>query len=115
MVLYVTKGYQLLSSVENPWLGCLVLQQCGRVQVPSHRQMVIEVLLDMVEKTKEICVIPTFTSYNICTCSFDLLMFCVNFDTFAIIVSFINISQEPSYDTIGIFEIYNIIGVTMTN
>ncbi len=42
-------------------------------------------------------------------------MFCVNFDTFAIIVSFINISQEPSYDTIGIFEIYNIIGVTMTN
>ncbi len=39
----------------------------------------------------------------------------VNFETFAIVVSFINISWEPYYVTIGIFEAHNIIGVAMTN
>jgi hypothetical protein len=77
--------------------------------------MVIEVLPDMVEKTKEICVIPTLASYSICTCSFDLSMSRVNFDSFAIVVSFINISWKLYYDTIGNFEIHNVTCVTMTN
>jgi hypothetical protein len=77
--------------------------------------MVIEVLLDMVEKTKEICVIPTLASYSIYTCSFDHSMSHVNFDAFAIVVSFINISWEPYYDTIENFEIHNVTCVTMTN
>jgi hypothetical protein len=42
-------------------------------------------------------------------------MFRVNFDTFAIVVSFINISWEPYYVTIGILEVHNIIGVVMIN
>jgi hypothetical protein len=77
--------------------------------------MVIEVLPDMVEKMKEICVIPTLASYNTCTCSFDLSMSHVNFDTFAIVMNFINISWEPYYVTIGIFEVHNIRGVVMKN
>jgi hypothetical protein len=77
--------------------------------------MVIEMLPNMVEKTKERCVNPTFASYSTCTCSFDLLMSRVNFDTFVIFVSFINILWEPYYVTIGIFEAHNIIGIAMTN
>jgi hypothetical protein len=115
LVLNFAKGYRPLLSIENPWLWRLVLWQCGRVLFPSHRQMVIKMLLDMVEKTRDICVIPTLTSCIICTCSFDLWMFCVDFDTFIIVVSFINISWEPYHVTIGIFKVHNTIGVTITN
>jgi hypothetical protein len=73
------------------------------------------VLPNMLEKTKEICVISTFTSCIICTCSFDLWMFCVSFDMNAIVVSFINTSWEPCHMTIGIFEVHNIVSATMTN
>jgi len=77
--------------------------------------MEIEVLPNMVEKTKEICVIPTFTSCIICTCSFDLWMSHVGFDIVAIVVSFINTSFEPCHVTIGIFEVHNTTSATMTN
>jgi hypothetical protein len=60
--------------------------------------MVTKLLPDIVEKTKGIGVISTFAS-----CSFDLWMFCAGFDTFAIIVNFINISWEPCHVTIKIF------------
>jgi hypothetical protein len=49
LVLYVTKGYQPLSFVENPWLWHLVLQQYGHLQFSSRCQIVIEVLPIMVE------------------------------------------------------------------
>jgi hypothetical protein len=42
-------------------------------------------------------------------------MFCACFDTFDIVVSFINASWEPCHVTIGIFEAHNIVGATMTN
>jgi len=42
-------------------------------------------------------------------------MFRVDFDTFIIVVSFINISWEPYHVTIGIFKVHNTIGVTITN
>jgi len=74
-----------MSFIENPWLKCLVLQQCGHVQFPSHRQMVIDVVLNLVEKTNDKCVITILASYVICTCSFDLWMSCGGFDTFAMV------------------------------
>jgi hypothetical protein len=49
--------------------------------------MVIEVLPNMVDKTKEIFVIPTLAFCINCTCSFDLWMSCANFDIFAIVTS----------------------------
>jgi hypothetical protein len=69
----------------------------------------------MVDKTQEICVIPTFASCITCTCSFDLWMFHMNFDTFVIIVSFINASWEPCHVIIGIFEVHYTTGVAMAN
>jgi hypothetical protein len=77
--------------------------------------MVIEMLPNMVDKAKEICVIPTLVSCITCTCSFDLWMSRVGFDTFTIVVSFINASWVSCHVTIGIFEINNITGVAMAN
>jgi hypothetical protein len=70
--------------------------------------MVIDVVLNMVEKTKEECVITILASYVICTCSFDLWMSCASFNTFAIVVNIINTSWEHTHVTIGIFEVHNI-------
>jgi hypothetical protein len=41
-------------------------------------------------------------------------MFCVGFDTFAMVMSFIITSHNPkSHLTIGIFEVHKTMGVTM--
>jgi len=32
LMLYIAKGYCPLSSVENPWLKCLIVHQCEWVQ-----------------------------------------------------------------------------------
>jgi hypothetical protein len=77
--------------------------------------MLTKVLLNMVEKTKDNCVIPTVASCVTCTRSFNLWKFCACFDTFDIVVSFINISWEPCHVIIGIFEAHNIVGATMAN
>jgi hypothetical protein len=77
--------------------------------------MVTKMLLDMVEKTMELCVIPTLASCIIYACSFDLWMSCVSFNTFVIVVSFINTLWEPYHVTIWIFEVHNTISVTMAN
>jgi len=37
----------------------------------------------------------------------------VHFDTFAMVMNFINSSWEPTHVTIGIIELDNIIGATM--
>jgi hypothetical protein len=70
---------------------------------------------DMLEEVKDKRAIPTFASCVTCTCSFNLWMFLVDFDTFVMVVKFINTSWEPTHVTIGIFEIHNIVGVAMAN
>jgi len=98
------KGLQALPSIENAWMWHLVLQQCGHVYFPSHYQMMIKMLFNMVDKTNKIYVIPTLASCIRCTCSFNLWMSLVGFDTFAIVVSFI-ISWEACHVTIRIFGV----------
>jgi hypothetical protein len=70
-------------------------------------------LPNMVDKTKEICVIFTFASYIICRCSFDLWVFHAGFDTSTIVVNFINTYWELCHVTLGIFEVHNISSVAM--
>ncbi len=77
--------------------------------------MVIEMFPNMVEKTKENFVIPTFASCINYTCSFDIWMCRASFDAFTMVVSFINTSWEPTHVAIRIFEIHNIAGATITN
>jgi hypothetical protein len=55
-------------------------------------------------KTREKCVIPTLASQIICSCSFNFWMPHIGYDTFAMVVSFINISWESTHVTIGILK-----------
>ncbi len=53
VILYIAKGYHLLSSIENSWLKHLVLCQCGHVQFPFQEQLVNEMLLDIMTKPRK--------------------------------------------------------------
>ncbi len=77
-------------------------------------QLVIDVLPNIVEKTKEGYVLPLVASYMTCT-SFNLWMFHGGHDTFAMVVNFINNLWEPTHVIMGISKMHNIIGVTMAN
>jgi len=66
--------------------------------------MMIEVFLNMVDKTRENCIIPNFASPITYTCSLDLWMSCVSLDTFVIVVSFINASWEPCHVNLGFLK-----------
>jgi hypothetical protein len=99
IILYITKGYHRLSSVENPWLRSMVLRQRLCVVFPFRHQLVINVLPNIVKETKEKYVLPSLTSCVTCTTSFNLWMSHGGHDTFAMVVSFINNLWEPTHVT----------------
>jgi hypothetical protein len=96
-MLYITKGYHPLSFVESPWLRRLVLHQCKRVQFPIQKQLMNEVLPNIMKKPKEKYVFPTFISCITCITSFDFWMLCVGYDMFAMVVNFINNFWDPTH------------------
>jgi hypothetical protein len=72
LILYITKGYRPLSSIENVWLRRLVLCQCGPITFLSKQKFSNEVILSMVNKTMECHVLPTFVDVITVTTTFDL-------------------------------------------
>jgi hypothetical protein len=58
--LYIAKGYYPLSFIDNPWLRCLVLHQCGHAMFIFGWQLVNGVLPNVATKTKEKYVLPPF-------------------------------------------------------
>jgi hypothetical protein len=53
LILYIVKGYYHLLSSENPRLRHLVFFQCEWVKFPFQQQLMNEVFLHIVTKTKE--------------------------------------------------------------
>lgn len=74
-----------------------------------------ELFSNVVDKTKEKCVHPSLVSCVTCTTSFELYMLQVGYDTFAMIINFINSSWEPTHMIVRIFEVHNTTNVTMDN
>jgi len=74
--------------------------------------MVIEMFLYGEKNEGKMCV-STLEFHIICTCSFEFWMFHIGYDTFAMVVNFINISWESTHVTIGIFQVDDIISVGM--
>jgi len=72
------------------------------------------VISNIVEKIKEICVLPSFVSCIICP-SFNLWMFHGEHDAFAMVVNFINNLWECAHVPMGSFEVHNTTSVVMAN
>jgi len=72
-----------------------------------------EVLLDIMTKTKEKYVFPTLVSCITCRTSFDMWMLHANYDTFTMVINFVNSYWEPTHVIVEVFEVQNTIGATM--
>ncbi len=66
-------------------------------------------LLAMVKKTMDHCVLLNLALTTMVYVSFDLWMFRGGFDTFVLVISFLNDNWVPM-TTMGLFEVNEIIG-----
>jgi hypothetical protein len=69
-----------------------------------------KILPTMVKKTMDHHVLPNLTSTTIMYASFDLWMFGNNVNFFAMVINLLNDTQVPIHDTLGLFEVNEIIG-----
>jgi len=67
----------------------------------------------MVSKTMERHVLLTFIDATTIIATFDLWMSQGSFDTFALVVNYINKKWEHCHVIVGIFEIHETLGATM--
>jgi hypothetical protein len=72
-----------------------------------------EVMLNMVNKTMESHVLPTFAKATTITTIFDLWMLWRKFDMFALVINNINKKWVPCHIIIWIFEVYETLRVAM--
>ncbi len=90
-----------------------MFRQLGRVVFFIKQQITNEVNPNMVNKTMEHRILPSFDEATMVTTTFDLWMSCGEFNTFSLVVNYINKKWEPFPITMEIFLIHVTIGVAM--
>ena len=113
LVLFIAKGYESLSIVESAWLRRLMLRRDPKVVCPSRKQLVREHIPAMLTKTMERFVIPLITSCQTASITFDLWMSRTGWDTFALVVNFIDEGWVPRHVTVGLFEAQDTSGAAL--
>jgi len=107
LVSFVAKGYEVLSTMECPWLCRLVIKQNGKIHFPTHKQLVKDHIPFMLAKIMDHYVLPTLAQCDTTIVTFDLWMSQTSFDTFALVMNFLNWEWVPFHVTIGLFEAPN--------
>jgi hypothetical protein len=113
LMLFVAKGYEVLSMVECPWLHHLVMRQNGKVCFHTRKQLVKNHIPPMLAKTMDCYVFPILVQCDTIVVPFDMWMLRMDFDTFALIMNFLNWEWVPCHVTIGLFEAPNTSGVAL--
>jgi hypothetical protein len=70
LMLFVVKGYEVLSKVECPWFHHLVMRQNGKFHFPIQKQLVKDHILFMLAKTMDRYVLPILAQCDIATMAF---------------------------------------------
>jgi hypothetical protein len=68
----IVKNHIPLQFVESSWLKRLSMHLCPRIVFLSRKQFVNELFPGLVEKTKQLYVLPTIVECHFATTSFDL-------------------------------------------
>lgn len=102
-----------LSLIENPWLRHFVLWQYGKVRFRFCKTFVQEHIPNMLVKVMEWYLLPNLAQCVIVTTFFDLWMFKTKFDTFALVINFINDNWLLCHITIKLLKTSNISKVTL--
>ncbi len=95
--------------------GLSVLHLSPRVVFPSRKQFSQEILPNLVEKTKQVYVLPKLIDCICAITSFDLWMSKGVHDIFALVINFLGSNWQPKQITIGLFKATKIIGQTLAN
>ena len=112
-MLFIANGYETLAAVENPWLRRLVMRQDPKVKFPTQKALVHEHIHALLAKTMERYVLPEIASCATASITFDLWMSRVGFDTFALVVNFIDDCWKPRHVIISLFEVHDTSGVAL--
>ena len=107
LVLFIAKGYESLSIVESAWLRRLMMRRDPKVVCPSRKQLVREHIHAMITKTMDRYVLPLISSCQTTSITFDLWMSRTGWDTFALVVNFIDDCWVPRHVTVGLFEAHD--------
>ena len=111
--MFIAKGYESLSIVESAWLRRLMMRRDPKVVCPSRKQLVREHIPAMLAKTMDRYVLPLISSCQTASITFDLWMFRTGWDTFALVVNFIDDCWVPRHVTVGLFEAQDTSGASL--
>ncbi len=77
---------------------------CSKINFPSRNQLSLDILPSLMEKTKQLYVLPTLVKCYFATINYDLWMFKRAYDVFALVINFLG-DDWPKHVTIGLFEV----------
>ncbi len=100
----VVKNHLPIQFVESSWLKCLVMHLCPKIVFPSRKMFSQEVLVDLMEKTKEEYVLTKFKQFYFAIVSFDLWMSKGAHVVFALVIKFLNEKWLSQHIIIGLFK-----------
>ncbi len=83
------------------------------VHFPTRKQLVKDHITFMLAKTMDRYIPPPLAQCNTTIVTFDLWMSWMSFDTFALVMNFLNLEWVPCHVTIGLFEALDISGVAL--
>jgi hypothetical protein len=85
----IVKNHIPLQFIESSWLKRLSMHLCPRIVFLSRKQFANELFPRLVEKTKQLYVLPTIVECHFATTSFDLWMSKVGHDIFTLVINFL--------------------------
>ncbi len=88
--------------MEDNWLKKYNMHLCPSIVFPSRKQFFHELLFELMEKIKQLYVLPTLIECHSTTSSFDLWMSKVGHDVFALVINFSSVDWQPKHITLGL-------------
>jgi hypothetical protein len=104
-----------LQFVESVWFKHLILHLSPKVVFFFRKQFSQETLPNLVEKTKEVYVLPKLTNCIFAITSFDIWMSKGAHDIFVLVINLLGSDWQPKQVTINLFEVTKITGQTLVN
>jgi hypothetical protein len=109
LVLLIVKKHLPMHLVESQWLKRFSLHLCPRVVLPFMKLFTREILLELVEKTKQLYMLPAL-AYCYFVTSFDLWMSKGAYKIFIIVIKFCGVEWQLKHIVIGFFEAFDTFG-----
>jgi len=97
-----------MSIVESPWIHQLIMSRDPKIKFPTHKQLMKDHIPSLFAKTMEYYVLFALMKCTTTSVTFDLWMNKTRFDTFVLIVNFIDDAWVPINATFELFETPNI-------